>query len=88
MPNVHNDDTESLAYAVDDDEPDFDVEPEYDSFRATIRIEGAELVDDSTARSQALARMLRQIAQRVEDYGTSGIVKDISGNTVGSWELS
>jgi hypothetical protein len=56
-------------------------------FTLSIRIEGSELVDDPTSRAQGIARMLREVAAKVEADQESGIIKDINGNTVGSWEF-
>lgn len=55
-----------------------------DDFRVNILISGAELRED---RDTAIARMLREVADRVEHGYESGIVKDINGNTVGDWEF-
>lgn len=33
-----------------------------------------------------VARLLREIADKVENFGTGGRVKDINGNIVGQWE--
>ena len=34
------------------------------------------------------ARILRQIAERLENYDTDGAVMDANGNKIGAWSLS
>lgn len=41
--------------------------------------------DDSTHYESA--RILREIAGKLDDYEHEGIVQDSNGNTIGKWEL-
>lgn len=37
---------------------------------------------------QEISRILKEIANKVEDGSTGGKVKDINGNTIGEWDLN
>jgi hypothetical protein len=51
-------------------------------FTLTIETDNAAFNDGGNAE---VARLLREVAERVEDSTTDGTVKDINGNTVGVW---
>ena len=53
-------------------------------FRITMKTENAAFEDD---RNMELARILRQIAERLENGEDAGRVLDINGNKVGSFEM-
>lgn len=44
--------------------------------------------DGSGQDRDELARILRDVADRVEDWQTDGSVRDVNGNTVGRWTWS
>jgi len=37
--------------------------------------------------NQAIARSVREVAEKIEQGARSGIIRDTNGNTVGKWEL-
>lgn len=56
------------------------------SFTATINSLGNSAFGDD--REAEVARLLREVAKRVEDGAESGTIKDINGNTVGEFSFS
>lgn len=72
MPNTHDDET-----------------PERDKLTLTISIEGSELRGEDDLPDvweTGMSRMLRRVADELWNT-TGGVIKDINGNTVGSWEV-
>lgn len=54
-------------------------------FTLTIETDNAAFTDDA---AREVARILRQLAKKLEDGKDSGKVMDLNGNSVGSFELS
>lgn len=53
-------------------------------FRLNVESENAAMVDDAAGE---VARMLREVATRVEDGAEAGALLDSNGNRVGGWRL-
>lgn len=45
-------------------------------------------VSNSDARAVECARILRAVAGRLEECESSGVLRDLNGNCVGSWKVS
>ena len=54
-------------------------------FRLTFETDNAAFEAD--LKSEEIARILRAIADKVEDNRDGGKVMDSNGNAVGSWEI-
>lgn len=44
--------------------------------------------EDEFYRNQEVARILREIADRVEDYWDRGSIADLNGNKIGEWYVN
>lgn len=54
-------------------------------FSLNIVTDAAAVAEDG--REHEIARILRTVPQRVEDGETSGILRDVNGVNVGSWDV-
>lgn len=58
-------------------------------FQMSINLDNAAFRDDEEHLDPTdLARLLRQVAKRVEDGWNVGTCLDVNGNKVGRWEIS
>ena len=52
-----------------------------------LRFETDNAAFEGDLRSEEVARILRHLADRVDDMRDAGNVVDINGNTIGAWKL-
>lgn len=65
-------------------------------FKANIKTSNAAFHDyvmgngkfDDYVRNDEVARILREIANKLENGYTSGVCLDMNGNTVGDWHIN
>ncbi len=55
--------------------------------KITIKTDNAAFGDSDSARAEEVARLLREIADALDNGHTGGPVIDLNGNKVGTWDL-
>lgn len=53
----------------------------------TMRVETDNAAFRGGGRRRELARILRRVAERIEEGETEGTAVDVNGNSVGYWEV-
>lgn len=56
-------------------------------FKLQIETGNAAFDEENGGAGEEVARIMREIANKVADGNTSGIAADFNGNTVGRWSL-